>query len=140
MLISETNLNATVHNEEILIEGFIKEIFRNDYPSGDKQGGVCIYFEENLPVKRRKDLEIMQETIVCEISLRCKKHFFVAMYRSPNQTNDEFEAFYNNLQYTLDQIKNAKPHCTILTGDFNCRSTQFWPGDIDLLKGIALDE
>ena len=46
----------------------------------------------------------MQETIVC------KKIFFVAMYRSPNQTNDEFEAFCNKLQDTLDiidQIKDA---------------------------------
>ena len=62
------------------------------------------------------------------------------MYRSPNQTNDEFEAFYNRLQDTLDEIKDAKPHCTILTGDFNCRSTQLWPVDIDSPKGIALDE
>ena len=138
--LSETNLNATIHNEEILVEGFSKEIFRNDHPSGDKQGGVCIYFKENLPIKRRKALEIMQETIVCEISLRHKKIFFVAVYRSPNQTNDEFEVFYNKLQDTLDKIKDAKPHSTILTGDFNCRSTQFWPGDIDSLKGIALDE
>ena len=85
----------------------------------NKQGGarVCIYFKENLPIKHRKDLEIMQETIVCEISLRRKKIFFVTMYRSPNQTNDEFEVFYNKLQDTLDQIKDAKPHCTILTGD-----------------------
>ena len=58
--LSETNLNETIHNEEILIEGFSKEIFHNDHPSGDKQGGVCIYFKENLPIKRRKDLEIMQ--------------------------------------------------------------------------------
>ena len=62
------------------------------------------------------------------------------MYRSPSQTNDEFEVFYDKLQDTLDQIKDAKSRFTILTGDFNCRSTQFWPGDIDSLKGIALDE
>ena len=73
--LSETNLNATIHNEEILVEGFSKEIFRNDHPSGDKQGGVCIYFKENLSIKGRKDLEIMQETIVYEISLRRKKYF-----------------------------------------------------------------
>ena len=52
--LSETNLNGTIHNEEILIEGNNKEIFRNDHLSGDKQGGVCIYFEENLYIKRRK--------------------------------------------------------------------------------------
>ena len=124
--LSETNLNGTIHNEEIFIEGFSKETFRNDHPSGDKQG-VCIYFKGNLLIKRRKDLEITQETIVCEISLRRKKTFFVAMYRSPNQTNDGYEVFCNKRQDTLDQIKDAKPHYTILTGDLNCRSTQFWP-------------
>ena len=41
------------------IEGFRKEIFRNDDPSGDKQGGVCMYFKENLSMQRRNDLEIM---------------------------------------------------------------------------------
>ena len=62
------------------------------------------------------------------------------MSRSPNQTNDQFKAFYNKLQDTLDQIKDAKPQCTILTGGFNCQSGQFWPGDIDSPEAIALDE
>ena len=48
-----------------------------------------VYRIKMSSIKRRKDLEIMQETIVCEISLRRKKIFFVAVYRSPNQTNDE---------------------------------------------------
>ena len=59
--LSETNLNATIHNEEILVEGFSKEIFCNDHPSGDKQGDVCIYFKENLPIKRRKGLEFCKK-------------------------------------------------------------------------------
>ena len=71
--LSETNFNETIHNEEILIEGFSKEMFCNDNPSGDKQGGVCVYFKENLPIKRRKKLEMMQKAIICEISLRRKK-------------------------------------------------------------------
>ena len=54
--LSETNLYATVYNEEILIEGFSKEILRNDHPSGDNQDGVCIYFKENFPIKRGKNL------------------------------------------------------------------------------------
>ena len=43
-------------NEDIIIDGFSIEILRGDHPSGDKQGGVCVYFKENLPIKRRKDL------------------------------------------------------------------------------------
>ena len=84
MVLSETYLNKTVKNEDIIIDGFSTEIFRSDHPSGDKQGGVCVYFKGNLPVKRRKDLEILQETVICEISLGRKKVLFVALYRSPN--------------------------------------------------------
>ena len=62
------------------------------------------------------------------------------MYRAPNQTNEEFEVFYERLQETIDRIKDKKPHCIILTGDLNCRSKQFWPDDIDSPTGIALDE
>ena len=140
LMLSETYLNKTVKNEEIIINGFSTEMFRSDHPGGDKQGRVCVYFKEDLPVKRRNDLEILQETVICEISLGRKKVFFVALYRSPNQSNEDFEEFYHKLQDNLDQIKELKPHCTILKGDFNCRTKQFWPGDTDSPKGIALDE
>ena len=140
IVFSETYCNESIKNEDILIEGFSKEILRSDHPNGRKEGRVCLYVKENLPIKRRKDLEFTQETIVCEISISRKKSFFKAMYRSPNQTNEEFEVFYERLQETIDRIKDKKPHCTILTGDLNCRSKQFWPDDIDSPMGIALDE
>ena len=28
----------------------------------------------------------------------------------------------------------------VITGDFNCRSKQWWPGDVELPEGSALDE
>ena len=115
MVLSETYLNNTVKNEDNIIDVFSTEIFRSDHPSGDKQGGVCVYFKENLPVKRRKDLEILQETVICEIHLAVKRSFFVALYHSPNQSNEDFEEFHHKRQYNLDQIKDLKPHCTILT-------------------------
>ena len=135
--LSETNLNETVKNDDIIIDSFSTEFLRSDHPSGDRQVGVCVYFKENLPIKRRKDIEISQETVICEISL---KSFFVALYRSPNQSNEDFEEFYHKLQDNLDQIKDLKPHCTILMGHFNCPTKQFWPGDTDSPKRIALDE
>ena len=72
--LSETFLNNTVKDDDIFIEGFSKTVFRSDHPGGDKVGGVCIYFEENLPIKRRKDLEIMQESVVTKINLNRKKN------------------------------------------------------------------
>ena len=122
------------------IEGYSRKIFHSDHPNGKKEGGVCLYFKENLPVKQRKDLEITQETVICETSIRRKTVFLIAMYRSPNQNNEEFDVFYGRLQEIFDTNKDAKPHCVILTGDLNCRSKQFWPDDIDSPKGVALDE
>ena len=48
--------------------------------------------------------------------------------------------FTTSFKIILDRIKELKSHCTILMGDFNCRSKQFWPGDTDSSKVIALDE
>ena len=49
--LSETNLNETVKNEDIIIDGFGNQIFRSDHTSCDTQGEVCVYFKENLPIK-----------------------------------------------------------------------------------------
>ena len=88
--LSETNLNETVKYEDIIIDAFSTEIFCSDHPSGDKQSGVCVYSKENIHIKRKNDIEILQETVICEILLDCKKVFFVALYRSPKQSNEIF--------------------------------------------------
>ena len=140
---SESLPNESMENNDLFIEAFSKEIFRNDHPSGNKVGGVlgvCLFFKQNISIKHRQDLELIQETIVTEISLGRKRIFFVVVYRSPNQTSEEFNIFQENLQDTIRRIKDTKPHCIILTGDFNCRSRQWWPDDIDSKESIALNE
>ena len=85
---------------------------------------LCLFFQKHQSVKRRKDLEITQETVMCEMSIRRKKVFFIAMYRYPNQSIEEFDAFFGRLQETFDIINDSKLHCVIITGDLNCRSKQ----------------
>ena len=80
------------------------------------------------------------ESVVAEISLRRKKVFFVVLYHHPNQTSDEFDLFLDRLQLTVDHIKNCKLHCIVITGDFNCRSKQWWPADVELPEGSAVDK
>ena len=74
--LSETIINNSAPDEDIFIEGFNKEIFRSDHPSGDKKGGVFIFFKETFPIKRRKALESMRETVVTEITLHREKNIF----------------------------------------------------------------
>ena len=57
-----------------------------------------------------------------------------------NQSSEEFDLFQESLQNIIDNIKDLRPHCVILTGDFNCRSNQWCPGGKNLPEGIALDD
>ena len=133
-------LDRTISNDEIFIEGFSREIFRSDHPSNTKVGGACVYFRASLPIKRRGDLEELQESIVTEIIISRKKVFFVTLYRSPSQNSVQFEVFLDKLQRIVEKIQAENPHSLILTGDFNCRSSQWWAGDVQQPEETALDE
>ena len=138
--ISESMLDRTISNDDIFIEGFSRDIYRSDHPSNSKIGGVCLYFRESLPVKRRSDLEELQELIVTEVIISRKKVFFVTLYRSPSQDSVQFEDFIDKLQSLMEILQAENPHSLILTGDFNCRSSQWWVGDTQQPEGTALEE
>ena len=99
-----------------------------------------MYFREGLPIKRRTDLEILQEMVVAEITILRKKIMFVAADRSPSQNNEQFKIFTDKLQIMCDHLQGERPYSIIMTGDFNGRSSQWWGEDIENLEGTALDE
>ena len=75
--ISDTKLDRSISNEDIQIERFSCDVFRSDHPSNTRTpDGVCLYCKENFSVKRRNDFDILQESVVAEISLRRKKVLF----------------------------------------------------------------
>ena len=100
--VCESLLNKDIAKGDITINGFSPEPLRADKPENVRNGGVCLYFKENLPIKERRDLEILPETIVAEIRLNRKKKGFVLSY-----------------------CHQENPTVTILTGDFNVRSPLF---------------
>ena len=61
-------LNDTVHNDDILIEGFGKEIFHSDNVDNLRSDGVCIYYRDGLSIKRRTDLESLNEMFYFQLS------------------------------------------------------------------------
>ena len=82
LVLSETYLSSDISHDETFIEGFGQNTFRKDNPRGLRKGGVCMYFKENLPIKRPVDLETLcAEGIATEITLHRKKIFFVGFYR-----------------------------------------------------------
>ena len=87
--VSDTRLNQSIDNEDVRIEGFSCDIFRSDHPGSSRvPGGVSIYHKENIPIKRRKDLEILQESVMTQITFDRKKAFFIVLYHHLHQTSD----------------------------------------------------
>ena len=138
--LSETYLDSSIPNESISLTGFSKDINRSDHPTDVKRGGVCLYFKDSLAIKQRKDLQTLDECIISELTIGRKKVFFVVVCRSPSQNSESFYSFLENLELIIQNLKNKRPHCIILTGDFNCRSDSWWVEDEVTTEGTKLSE
>ena len=51
-----------------------------------------------------------------------------------------FYTFLENLELIIQNLKDKRPHCIILTGDFNCRSDSWWVEDEVTTGGTKLSE
>ena len=63
-----------------------------------------------------------------------KKLILSVIYRSPSQINSEFDLFLSNFGKLLSDINERKPFLSVITGDFNARSSSWWSKDIDTTK------
>ena len=135
-------LNRSIASETIATVGFSKDIFRNDHPSNSKIGGLCLYYRDRLPIKHRMNLEHqhLQEVIIAEIIFAHKRIFFLTVYQSPTQTTEQFEGSINNLGITINRVQAERPNMIILTNEFKCQSSQWWPQEIENTEGHVLDE
>ena len=88
------------------------ELYRADHPSNVKRGGICIYYKNLLPLKVT-NIQYLQECINFEMKIGDKLCNFVALYRSPSQSQDEFEKFAKNLELNLDTISANNPFLSV---------------------------
>ena len=133
MGIVETHLDSTVDEDRLALDGYT--FHKENHPQDVKRGGVGLYVKDSLPSKNRPDLVTFPECIVCEVQLNKKKYFFVVIYRSPGQTQSEFDNFIINFELLVSKVRAENPFGIIIMGDFNCRSTQWWENDIENNEG-----
>ena len=100
-----------------------------DHPLNIKRGGVCIYYKISLPLKI-KNIHYLQECINFEIKIKDKLCNFISLYRSPNQSQDDFESFINNLECNLDSVMVNNPFLIVSLGDFNAKSSLWHNNDV----------
>ena len=115
--VCESLLSKDIHNDDINISGFSAEPFRADKPENSRFGGVCLYYKEILPIKKRPDLVPIPETIVAELKFQRKKIFFVLSYCHPNLTSSEFAEYTKSLENIYESINKENPTMAIITGD-----------------------
>ena len=124
--LSKTFLNSSIDSSDtrILIDGY--NLIRSDHPSDSKRGDVSIYYKEYIRLIRRNDICTLDNFLVTENRLQIEKYFLTCIYCSSSQNNEEFEHFWANFDLLLTNINEEIPICSIITGDFNARSSNWW--------------
>ena len=136
--LSETYLDSSVapDDENLEISGY--SLVRSDHPSNNKRGGVCVYYKNVLPL-RVLDIQYLHECINFELKIGDKLCNFVALYRSPSHTQDEFEKFSDNLELNLGTLSQKNPFLVVAIGDFNAKSKSWYINDSTTSQGIVLE-
>ena len=133
--LSETYLDSSTPDSLLEIDGY--NLIRADHPDNIKRGGVCIYYKESLPV-RVLSTPYLKEALLLEMTDNNKKIIVSVIYRSPSQSNREFNSFLSSFEQLLSEISKRKPTVSIITGDFNARSSNWWSNDTNTLEGTNL--
>ena len=136
--LSEIYLNSEILSDDENLEIPAYNLVREDHPSNSKRGGVYVYYKTSLPF-RVINVKYLQEYISFQLRIGGKCCRFSCLYRSPSQTQDEFETFLKNFELTLDKSHENNPFMTIVLGDFNGKSNNWCKSDITSLEGSKID-
>ena len=126
--LSETYLDSSIPDSLLEIDGY--NLIRSDHPNYIKRGGVCIYFKEILPV-RVINIPYLKEALLLEMNYNNKRVIVSVIYRSPSQNNSEFDSFLRSVERLLSDTKKIKLFLSVITGDFNPRTSCWCSKDIN---------
>ena len=132
----ETYLDSSIDDESLEISGYY--LIRSDHPSNKKRGGICIYYKNFLPLKVT-GVRLLEECIAFDLIISNKLCSFVALYRSPSQSQDDFATFSDNFEMTLDLASKKNPFLIVVLGDFNAKLSQWHDKDSSTSEGISIE-
>ena len=123
--ISRTYLDTSITSDDDNLEILGYKLMRSDIKSNSNRGGVSIYYKSALPL-RVLDIYYLQESICFELKIGDKLCNFISLYRSPSQSQDEFEKLSENLEINLDRLFQNNPFLVVVIGDFNVKSSNWY--------------
>ena len=136
--LSETYLNSEAPPNDTRLELPGYNLFRSDHPSSNKRGGVCVYYKSTLPL-RILNISNLDKCINFEVSIANKICRFIYLYRSPSQKQDEVQEFKSNLEINLDALSANNPFLTVVIGDFNAKSSNWYLNDVASFEGLQIE-
>ena len=93
-------------------------VVRSDHPSSNKRGGVCVYYKRFLPLQVL-DIQYLHECINFKLKIGDKLSNFVALNRSPSQTQNKFEKFSDNLELNWGTLSQKISFLVVIITDVN---------------------
>ena len=112
--LTETWLTNSILNQDLAFKDF-QLPFRRDR-IGDSYGGITVYVKNDIPSKRKNDLELISSVCLwLEINIRNRKILVGTFYRPPNSTPQVLTDIENSIGLAVD---TGIPDIVIL-GDFN---------------------
>ncbi len=113
----------SISDLDIHLDGYT--VFRRD--RNRHGGGVLIYVDEHLPVKRVSELEFERtESIWVEIQFSRNKFLIGAYYRPPGGSQEQVAQFMSDLQRSIDVAYTSNhPKGLVLLGNFNDKCQYF---------------
>ena len=112
-----THLDSSVDDKSLDISGYY--LIRSDHPSNKKCGGICIYYKNLLSLKVTG--VSLLECTAFNLIISNKPYGFIALYRSPSQSQDDLATFSDNFEMTLDLVSNKSQFLFAVHGDFNVK-------------------
>ena len=79
------------------------------------------------------------ECINLEIRIDDKLYKLICLYRSPSQNMEEFETFAKNLGLNLEFVLTKNLYLTVVIGDFNVKSHNWYKDDKTIASGTKLE-
>ena len=130
--LSKVFLNSSIQNNDCRIKVDGRNLMKSVHRSGSRKGGVCVYYKEHTSLIKRDDTCTLDNYLVTEIRSQNKTCFLTCLYRSPSQSQDEFENFCTNFEFLFSQ---KMMNLFTVTGDFNAGCSMWWRNDITNFAG-----
>ena len=108
IFLSETYLDSTVASDDENLELTGYNLVRSDHPANAKRGGVGLYYNTCLPLIVL-DIQYLNECINFELKISEKLCTFAALYRSPSQSQNDFESLIDNFELNLETLFRKNP-------------------------------